>query len=474
MNFLLHLLVAGGLLSARQAPQETPLHVRLSTAVGSYASKPGMPIQAVLIAPVIVDGQTLVPAGAVVSGTVKLVRRVGLGIVHETAALGLDFNRLAFEDEGAVPISTRVKQVDNGRERVGRDGVIHGMRSTSSLCYRASGYIRTALSWEIQSEVAEWFVKALVVQLPEPEIYYPAGAELTLILTRPLFLNSPAESEPETPRLTTVERVNIRSLVEELPYRTVSPYSNRPSDIVNVLFLGSREELSNAFAAAGWSQAHRSSFRSGIRDIRAVAEGRGYRDAPMSPLLVNNAAQDMSWEKGLNDASKRHHIRLWKQPETWHGRELWIGAATQDVNFAFFRPGQTLTHTVATDIDRERNKIVNDLVFTGCVDAVDWLDRPEVPHTALNGTGDPMRTDARLALMQLNGCVKPRLATETVDETPLPVHGGKMQRFVRREILSMRSDLIRTNIYYRAYEGTRWMIEAAVRRYRARAGYVAD
>jgi len=469
MNFLLHLLLAAGLMTSRQAQPGTQLHIRLTTAVGSYASRTGTPLQAILIAPVTMGGETLLPAGAIVSGTVKSVKRVGWGIVHETAALGLDFTSLTLAEDYVFPISTRVERVDNGRERVGRDGVIHAARSTSSLCYRASGYIRTALSWEIESQLAMWFVKTLVVQVPEPEIYYPAGVELTLTLTRPLLLSAPAESDQPAPRLTQVERVNIDPLVEELPYRTYSPYSNRPSDIVNLLFLGSREEVSTAFLAAGWVQAQRSSFRSGFSNIRAVAEGNGYSRAPMSSLLVNHATQDMSWEKGLNDASKRHHIRLWKLPETWHGRELWVAAATQDVDFAFFRPGHKLTHMVDRNIDGERSKVVNDLVFTGCVDAVEWMERPGVPHNASNATGDLMSTDARLALIGLNRCVAPRLATETIDESLLAVHGGKVQRFIRREILSMRSDLLRTNVYYRGYEGTRWVIEAAIRRHRRRS-----
>ena len=465
MTFLLYLLAATGCLTCRQAPIGAQIHIRLTSAIGSYGSRTGAPIRAVVIAPVMVDGATVVPAGSIVAGRVKSVKRVGLGIMRETAALGLEFNTLILPDDRMLRISAQLAQVDNGRERVGRDGVIHGVRSTGSLCYRVSGYVRTALQWEVHADVAVWFIKTLLVQLPEPELYYPAGVEMTLSLMKPLVFEPPNGDEETTPELTRVERVNLQPLVEEMPYRSYA-VRKRPSDLVNLLFIGSRKELSTAFAAAGWVEPHPRSMRSRLAHIRAVGEGHGYRNAQMSALLVNEKPSDMSWEKGFNDLSKRHHIRLWKQPEDWHGREIWLGAATRDVDYAYFRSGQTFTHRVQQDIDQERKKIENDLTFTSCVESVDYLERPGVPRSARNSTGDPMTTDARLAVIRLNDCSAPRLSTESSDDLPLAAHGSKMQRFVRREIMSMRNDLIRTNTYYRAYEGVRWIIEAMVRKHR--------
>ena len=468
MNLLLYVLAMTGCLTCRQAPIGAQFHIRLTSAIGSYGSRAGVPIRAVVIAPVVVNGETVVPAGSVVAGRVGSVRRVGYGIMRETATLNLVFDTLIFPGDRMRPISAQLVQVDNGRERVSRDGVIHGVRSTGSLCYRISGYIRTALQWEVHAAVATWFIKTLLVQVPEPEIYYPAGVEMTLRLTKPLSYPPPEGEEDTTPVLTRVERVNLEPLVEQLPSRSVAVSNRKPSDLVNVLFIGSRKQLSTAFAAAGWVEPNPTSMRSRLAQLRAASENRGYRNAGMSSLLVNEMAPGMSWQKGFNDLSKRHHIRLWKQPEAWHGQEIWVGAATRDVDYAYFRPGQALTHRVQMDIDQERDKIVNDLAFTSCVASVDRLERSGIPRSTRNSTGDPMTTDTRLAVVRLNDCHAPRLSTETTDDLPLPAHGGKLQRFVRREILSMRSDLLRTNMYYRAYEGARWLIEAAIRRHRRR------
>jgi len=463
MYFLLHLLLAAQLITCKQAPVGTQLHIRLITAVGSYASKPGTSVHGILIAPVVVDGETVLPAGTLVTGALSSVKKVGYGFVHETAALGLDFTRLTLPGGAALSMSSRVTNVENGRERVSKDGIIHGIRSTSSLCYRTSGYIRTALGWEFHAALATWFIKALVVQVPEPEIYYPAGVELTLALKQPLFFDPHSDSDDSPPRMARGERVNLRPVVEELPSRAYA--LSRPSDVINVLFIGSRQQISNAFVAAGWAQANAPSLRSGITNIRAVAEERGDLSAPMSSMQVNNAEPDMSWEKGFNDASKRDHIRMWRQPGTWDGRDLWVAAATRDIDFAYFRHGQRMTHRIERDVDQERDKVTGDLTFTACVDAVDSLDRSSVPRAARNATGDFMTTDGRLAVLRMNDCVSPR-STPTEEEPALPLHGNKIQRFARREVLSFRNDLMRENIYYRAYEGTRWLIEAAIRRHR--------
>jgi len=62
-------------------------------------------------------------------------------------------------------------------------------------------------------------------------------------------------------------------------------------------------------------------------------------------------------------------------------------------------------------------------------------------------------------MVELNECDAPRLSTETVDSTPVPEHGDKLQRFARREVLGARNDLLRTNPYWRTFEACRWVVE---------------
>lgn len=462
------LLFAVGMIGGAQAPGGSLLHVRLTTPVGSFASRPGAPVDAALIAPITARGGAVVfPAGSTLHGEVKSVRRVGLGLVHETASLELQFCSIATPGGGDYPVSARLIAVDNGREEVTPAGTIREVRTTASVGNRAAHYIRDALLMETHAQLAIWAVNSLVMQLPEPEIFLPAGAELTLRLTAPLpaapALIAQGKSPAPGPRKFTAEELAaLQPIVAAAPDRTEAS-SGRPSDIVNLVFVGSRGELAAAFRAAGWIEARPFSLRSRLSTVAAVVQGRGAPDAPMAGLLLNDVPADMSWEKSLNDFAKRHHLRLWRQGQTADGLEVWTGAATHDIDYAFFRPGGGfVTHAIARQVDHERDKVVEDLAFTSCVEAADWWERPHAPRLVKNDTGNPMETDGRLAMVRLNGCEKPAGAVASADS--LPVHGNRWELILRREILNFRSDVIRQNWVWRGYEGFRYLVVACERK----------
>jgi hypothetical protein len=455
MGLLLSLLLVTHGFTWREIPAGTPLHIRLTSAVGTYASQNGSPVSAVLIAPVNVGGAVL-PAGSILNGEVLAVRRIGLGVVHERASLSLNFDFLTLPGESSEAVSTRMAAVDTGHEEVTPSGSIRETRSTSSLGNRALHYARKALMFNVHAQLAAFVIKSVLMQVPEPEIYLPSGAELTLTLTEPMrapVLLDPGDGLPRA--LTAEEREDLAPVIAKFPERTSSTHDTRLADPVNLVLLGSRDQISAAFDAAGWTQARPYSFRANWKSGLAVAFNRGYLDAPMSALLVNELPPDMSWQKGFNDIYKRHHIRLWRMGETADGQEVWIGAATRDIDVAYLRPTALVTHKVAGLVDLERDKIVNDLTFTSCTDAVDWWDRPDMPHVSRNATGDRMETDGRLAVVALNDC---RNAEALPGADALPMHGSKFQRVVRREIMSFRSDMIRSNPYWRAFEQARMLV----------------
>src|SRR5271165_1545073 len=227
MGLLAYLLCSAGLLTIREVPAGTRLEVRLTSTVGSYASKAGSPVTAVLIAPVRVGGELLLPAGSILAGRVKSIRRVGLGVLHETAAMSLEFTELVLPDDETIPLAARVIAVDNGRERVEKNGEIGGMRMTSSVAYRFSGYMRMALMLNVHAELAIWAIKTLVIQVPEPEIYFKPGVELSLTLTEPLPARAQHEPEDAPRRFAESERDSLDQILAGMPNRTTRPSDGR-------------------------------------------------------------------------------------------------------------------------------------------------------------------------------------------------------------------------------------------------------
>jgi LssY C-terminus len=460
MPYWYSLLFAAWMMNGVEVPQGTLLHIRLTTPVGSFASRPGSQVEAVLIAPVKIGGTTVFAAGSAVSGAVKTVRRVGLGLIHETASMDVEFDSISAPGGTATPLPARVIAVENGREEVSPSGSIREIRTTSSVGNRAAHYIRAAVLIDTHAQLAVWAADSFLMQLPEPEIFLPAGAELTLALTSPMQVAQvdPSQQPLDPPGFSAEERAGLDPIVSALPFRTQGA-GGRPSDPINLLLIGSRSVIKEAFKAAGWTEALPKTLRSRLSVITAVVRGGAFTNAPMAPLRLNDELADMSWEKGFNNFAKRHHLRLWKQEETADGQEIWAVAATHDMDFAYLRRGGGLaTHQVARQLDRERDKVADDLVFTGCVDRADKWDRSDFPRVMKGDTGDRMETDGRLAVLRLHRCDAGELAQPPV--STLPVHGGRWQMVLRREILSFRSDMIRQNWYWRGYEGARYLVAA--------------
>jgi hypothetical protein len=112
------LIVAVSSIDAEEIAAGTDLEARLYTPTGSRFSHPGDPVQAVVIAPIVVDGRLVVPQGAIISGAVEKVERLGLGLKHLTAGIGYRFDTLRLPNGTPIPIQAHVVDVETAKERV--------------------------------------------------------------------------------------------------------------------------------------------------------------------------------------------------------------------------------------------------------------------------------------------------------------------------------------------------------------------
>jgi hypothetical protein len=437
-------------LVAQTAPA-TAVEVRLLTPVSSYSSKSGAALSALVATGVcFADGSTL-PEGVMVRGTVERVHKVGLGLIRETAGMTFDFNELRLPDGRVFPVEARLRSIDNARERVDSHGAIHGIRATATLSNRAGERLAFLIMGHPAAMLPLFAVETAFFRFPEPEIAYGPGAELQLDLTFPAELgevDACPDAEPSAE-----EKASLNDLVAALPAWSYSKRQRQPMDMVNLAFVGSEEQLANAFRAAGWTGSKPNSVGSGFGAIRAIAERNGYADAPMRTLLLDGAEQDLGLQKSLNTFEKRHHLRLWKRPSEFEGRPVWASAATRDIGATFSVHPFGFTHQIQDAVDLERDKVVSDLRFTGCMDAVYYVPRPNLAQIFEGDYRRGVSTDGRVAVVVLNDCQSPRL--EFAAALPAGPPEPLLVRSIRRVTLTARNHFLRDNWYWRSADGAR-------------------
>ena len=383
---------------AQPAPVGTQVSIRLKNAVSARSSKPADPVEAVVIAPATANGRTVISPGAVVRGTVEKVAQPSAD--GQRAALLLRFTGL---DTGGArrTMLARVASVDNARETVDDQGQITGILANETLTGRLdAGLTKLGEQYSGFADILS-AAKNAVFQQASTEISFPPGVEMTLRLAEPVTLPPDQTPAPRPGARPFTDRASLAELVSREPFQTVAQRPPKPSDITNLLLVASEDALRRAFTEAGWSGAAGLNPLSKLETLRALVEDRGYSEAPVSVLLLEGKPPDLVFEKTLNTFARRHHLRIWRRPVSFHGKTVWAVAATHDIGIDFSEAERTFIHRVDSQIDDERGKVVNDLLFAGQVEAFDLVERPAVPRQVRNATGDNLETDGRIAILEL-------------------------------------------------------------------------
>ena len=384
------------------------LSLRLDAPVYSDRSRTGDPVTATVTYPLCRSGEDircppgelLVAPGTKVMGTVLFAQKAP--DKYWRPRMVLDFASVRHADGSTSDLYTRVLNVDNARETV-RNNEIFGIvqphaHSKVSLAISAVGVVNPIAGYAVRG------VQAVYGLSIRREILFPAGTDLQVQIVRPSALRQ-ASSWAGWPVLP--EDAELRKLIDSAPGRVATP-SGAPSDLTNLMFIGTRQQLVAGFREAGWYEADNISLTSGLNSVQATLRNTDYQSAPVSKLLISGREPDLVFQKSLDTFAQRHHIRVWKQPGTYRGREVWVGAATHDIAVSNSRAKTKWSHRVDPHIDRERDWIQSDLLYAGTARAYANLDRPQAPRRAANATGDLLLTDGKMAVVDMGpGAGKP-------------------------------------------------------------------
>jgi hypothetical protein len=176
-------------------------------------------------------------------------------------------------------------------------------------------------------------------------------------------------------------RMGLKILQQKRVPRYTTTGDGFPGDPVNLVLIGTLQQLHAAFAAAGWSEADRLGLASSCRMIRAFLLNSPYPTAPFSTLYLFGRGQDIGFQKAIDDSPrKRHHIRFWalslaraeatlatvnfwlntdRPPD--NARVLWVGAGTRDTGFSLTQLTFQITHATDSDTNAERDYIIAEL-----------------------------------------------------------------------------------------------------------------
>jgi hypothetical protein len=213
-----------------------------------------------------------------------------------------------------------------------------------------------------------WFIVFVVYRFADHRLHWMAAVALTYGLAAYVIL----------PR---VVRMSLAILKRKhVPRYTITP-DGFPGDPVNLVLVGTLDQLCAAFSHAGWSQADRLNLRSSWHMARAFVLNRPYPTAPFSTLYLFGRGQDIGFQKAIGTSPrKRHHVRFWALSVSrasvtigtealWHATErpalhehhFWVGAATKDTGLWLTWLTFQFTHATDSDTNAERDFVIAEL-----------------------------------------------------------------------------------------------------------------
>jgi len=189
---------------------------------------------------------------------------------------------------------------------------------------------------------------------------------------------------------------DLREAIEELPSCTGDKQGTKAGDPLNLVLVGSPQDIFPAFSRRGWHGTEQTYRASVLKTVRSAVFHRTYRYSPVSPLYVFGRQQDVSGQKARGDVNLRNHLRLWLTPIEFRGKPVWIGQISRDIGVRFIADIPPTTHKIDPDTDEARDGLLQDLAYSqavrafGYVKGVGAAPRSKPRH---NLTGDPFFTD---------------------------------------------------------------------------------
>jgi hypothetical protein len=191
----------------------------------------------------------------------------------------------------------------------------------------------------------------------------------------------------------------LDTMMDYLPPRVFNA-EGREGDMVNLVLVGQKEDLQNAFARAGWVKTDK---WNPIFVWHLLLHGTHDARIPMARFYLFGRVQDYSYALPEPGAvvSRRHHLRIWKTDHTIDGTPIWVGSATHDIAIEVAKRGRLINHRIDPAVDAERDFVGIDLTNASSISRQEYLHSADPVFQAQTASGQTYHSDSRILLLDL-------------------------------------------------------------------------
>ncbi len=216
-------------------------------------------------------------------------------------------------------------------------------------------------------------------------------------------------------------------LLASIP-RRISDKQGNPGDMVNILIVGTKEQVLHAFSTAGWVRVDSDVQSTVIAGLIDTIQKKDYLTMPMSTLYLFNRPQDYGFAHAepVRVAMSRNHLRAWQSSHMIGGRPVWCIAATHDIGFERDERNNGVTHKIDSEIDKEREYVNDTLSGTGMVAAREHIAPPDPLTEARTATGGTFRSDGRILILVLDNT---KITTTDGQQVARPILPASLELF---------------------------------------------
>jgi len=267
--------------------------------------------------------------------------------------------------------------------------------SAFEASYKFNSFFNTAYNQEInnyfKTEEIKYFIPAkgtvsgyIYTNLDKGHKYVPVTLIADKEYSRYIFTIDVGEISPDyknvdfkllysKAEIKNVSLDQLRDVIKNFHPNSTDSSGKLDGDPINLVFIGSADEILAAFKSQGWNETEILDFNTSLKTAYSFLFGIQYKYMPISPLYLYGREQDAGLQKDRDTVSSRNHIRLWLTPMKYKEKPILIGQISRDIGVEMTTKFPFVTHKIDPDVDGARNYLLQDLLKTQLISAFGFV-----------------------------------------------------------------------------------------------------